>query len=130
VPFSEKEKDLTRLFCVRFTFECVIKRLKNWLKMAQNGSNLSKIRCKSSFFGARGDGFCQEKKPLEGIAYGTAILVVFEIPRGGGPLPEMCRRSSMNRKRRDEFKVAGCRVMICKSIYAIGLTVSDLEQSA
>ena len=69
------------------------------------------------FLGVRGGGFSRGKKPLEGIAHGTANLALFEIPRGGGALPKMPRRSSMNRKRRDEFRVAGCRIKICKSIH-------------
>jgi hypothetical protein len=33
--FSKKKNNLTHLFCVMFTFECVMKSLKNWSKMAQ-----------------------------------------------------------------------------------------------
>jgi hypothetical protein len=52
VPFSGRKTDLTHLFCVIFTFEGVIKGLKNWLKMTQKQLGLSKNRGENAFFGS------------------------------------------------------------------------------
>jgi hypothetical protein len=74
VPFSGGQTDLTHLLCVIFTFEGVIKGLKNWLRMAKKRSLLqnSIFECDQ----ASGHDFSRAERGAKGnLAFSPCNLV-------------------------------------------------------